>query len=86
MDRQLRFELSNTPFGCREFSVLGTREASLETGIDSRLPSPGVHPVESPFDADPSLLLSSPYHSTVHLAAFGAECAARPTAKTAAAG
>ncbi len=44
------------------------------------------HPVESPFDAAPSLLLSSPYHPTVHLAAFGAGCAARPTAKTEAAG
>ncbi len=43
MDRQLGLELSDTPFRCREFGLLGGRDAWLQAGVDSRLSAPGVN-------------------------------------------
>ena len=42
MNRELRLELSNTPFRCREFGLLGRRDAGLEAGVNSCLAAPGV--------------------------------------------
>jgi hypothetical protein len=42
MDRQLGLELSDTLFRCREFGLLGRRDAGLEASVNSSLAAPGV--------------------------------------------
>jgi len=42
MNRKLRLKLPDPPFRCREFGLLGRRDAGFEAGVDSRLAAPGV--------------------------------------------
>ena len=42
MDRNLRFEFPDTSLRVGEFGVLRTREASLETSVDSCLAPPAI--------------------------------------------